>query len=302
MTYFLNHITIIICFCVVNSLSQDVLLHKNGIEQFTKLNFNPKVITKNKVRSITTEHMNKKELRAIVKNKKTSTYYEFNNSGQLTMYYKIFIVYDTLQDTLVEFYSYNNDGKLIELRKSEYGKYGVYKYKYEGDRLTEITQAQEENVLSSKIIFIPKNHIEKYKEKFVYENIDSLSYIKYTLSEDNVRYKEDEVLYELSKLKKEQTRYLFSKQQHSIYNYYYFEEDLVKKEEIDNYTQNQKKASIYKYDSIKRINQIETYKEDMKIYITEFLYKETGLMDAIINKDTETNAIEIIKYTHTYYK
>ena len=302
MNPLLKHIKLILCLCTITSFSQDVLLHKNGIDQFAKLDFNPEVIAKNKVRSITTEHMDKKELRAIVKNKKTNTYYEFNNSGQLTMYYKTFVVYDTIHDTLVEFYDYNKEGKLIVLRKSEYGKYGVYTYKYEGDKVIEIALAHEENAISSKTTFIPKNHTEKYKEKFVFEKIDSLSYIKYTLSEDNVRYKEDEVIYKLGKLKKEQTRYLFSKQQHSIYNYYYFDQDLVKKEEIDNYTQKQKQSFIYKYDSIKRINQIETYREDKKVYTTEFLYKETGLMDAIINKNNETNAMEIIKYSHTYYE
>lgn len=304
MIPFTQHIITGLLFCLflATSFSQDVLLHKNGIEQFSKLSFNPEVIVKNKVRSITTEHMNKKELSPIVKNPKVSTYYEFNNEGQLTMYYKTFMLYDTVYDTLVEFYSYYNDGKLKELRRSEYGKYGVYTYTYENDRLTEISQAQEENAIKSKTTFIPKNHQKKYKETFVYENIDSLSHIKYTLSEDGVRYKEDEVVYENGKLKKEQTRYLFSKQQHSIYRYYYFEDDLVKKEETDNYTQKTKNAFIYKYDQNKRINQMETYKEDKKAFVTEFLYKETDLMDAIINKNTETNSIEIIKFSHTHYQ
>lgn len=303
MNVFFKHIILsFTCFITVSSFSQDILLHKNGIEQFRKLSFNPEVIIKNKVRSITTEHMSKKTLSPIVKKPNITTYYEFNNAGQLTLYYKTFLLYDTIYDTIVEFYTYYEDGRLKELRKTEYGKYGVYTYKYKNDRIIEISQAQEENALAGKTTFIPKNHTEKYKEKFVYENTDSLSHIKYTLSEDDVRYKEEEIVFENGKLKKEQTRFLFSKQQHSVYRYYYFEDDLVKKEETDNYTQKKKQAFIYKYDSNKRINQMETYKEEKKTYTTEFLYKETGLMDAIINKNVTTNTLEIIKFTHTHYQ
>lgn len=293
-------------FCLLcgNIYTQNILVHPNGVDQFYKLNFNEEMIAKNKVRSITTEHLDRKSLNKIAKNTTTSSYYEFNDKGELTMYYKTFLLHTNVSDTLVEFYTYNDNGSLKELRRSEFGKYGVYSYTYKNNRVVEIAQAEEENALDScKTIFIPVNHKDKYKEKFIYENIDSLSYYKYTHSEDNVRYKEEEIVYELGKLKKEQTRYIFSKQQHSVFNYYYFDKDLVKKEEVDNYLNKVKQSFVYKYDSIGRVNQMETYKENEKNFLTEFLYKEnTGLLDAIIHKNTETNSIEIIKFTHTLYQ
>jgi hypothetical protein len=298
-----NIILTLICSLSFIAFSQDALLHEKGLDQLTKLSFNKTLIIKNKVRSITTEYMYKKELSPIVKNPKRTIYYEFNDSGQLLMYYKTFQLYDTVYDTLVEFYSYNKLGQLKELRRSEYGKFGVYTYLYDNNKVVAVSQAEEENLTNSKLHFIPKNHNQKYTEKYVYETLDDLSYMKYTLSHDGVRYKEEEVVYKNSKIKKEKTRYLFSKQKYNVYNYYYFDNDLVKKEEVDNYSSKQKKAFVYRYDNKKRVTQMETFKENENLYLTEFLYKEnTELLDATINKNNNTKAIEIIKYKYSYYK
>ena len=65
------------------------------------------------------------------------------------------MLYDTIYDTLVEFYQYKN-GFLDTKRKTEYGKIGVYQYVYDENGLVKkVNKGKEVNKSKSKIIHIP---------------------------------------------------------------------------------------------------------------------------------------------------
>lgn len=281
--------------------NSQLLDNTQGIELFDHLMFNKKTLKKKRVRSIQTRFMIKKELRPIAKKPQLTTYYEYNNDGELILFYKTFLLFDTNYDTLVEFYTYQNS-RLLTKRKTEFGKIGVYNYDYNTSGLVKkVTKGREINLSNNKLIHIPQNYKEVGEENFHYQFIDDKSFVKYTLSVDSVRYKEQEVLYEKGKLIKDQTRLLYGQQKYEIYKYSYFEKDLVKKEVVDNYSSAVKKYFIYRYYSNKNLSSIETYNnKNEHIYTTEFLYKN-DLLDAILKKDERSKTIEITKYKYEFY-
>ncbi len=296
---------VVVVFLIVGKYSiSQALNNKEGLTNFTKINFNKELISSKKVRSITTEYMIKKELSPIDKKPKIKTYYEYNDSGLLTMYYRTFLLHDTIYDTLVEFYTYNEKHQLKELIKSEYGKYGIYTYKYDKKgRVVNVSRAEEENAHSSKIVFIPSKHKEVSKEYFEFSNIDSLSYMKYTLSDDNIRYKEKEVIFENGKLKKSYERLIFGSQKYKVYNYKYFEDKLVSKNVINNFDSKLMKRYVYRYYSDGNLSSMETHikKENDPMFTIDFLYKDTKLLGSILKKNEKTGTIEITKFKYSHY-
>lgn len=288
-----------------SSLTAQTIENDFGLEQIQMLKLNQEAMKKNRVRSIQTKFMVKKELSPIVKKPQITSYYEFDNDGNKIMYYKTFLLHDTVYDTLVEFYSYNEKNQLVTKRRSEYGKFGVYDYTYnDNNKVVKMEHYTEENVSQSKLTFIPKNRQLQETELYQIQKIDSLSYIIYTLSADNVRYKEEEAIYENGKLQKSHSRLLFGSQKYDVFHFAYFENDLIKKEVVDNFNSTVKKQYIYGYNEEKEIASIKIYegKGEKHLYTIEFLYQEkTKLLDAILKKDEATGTIEITKLKYTFY-
>lgn len=294
---------VIVLFISSFSFSQ-LLMNKEGIEEIEKLEFNTAILLQNRIRSIHTEYMIKKELSPIIKKPHITEYYEYDNVGDMIMYYKTFLLHDTVYDTLVEYYSYDEQNLLNSKRRSEYGKFGAYEYTYQEGQIIKMEHSFEENSSTSKLNFIPKNRVLEEIELYQIQPLDSLSFIRYTLSQDKVRYKEKEVIYENGRLKKMHDRLLFGPQKYDVYHYAYFEDDLIKKEIVDNYTSQVKKQYIYTYKENKNISSIKIYsgQGEKHLYTVEFLYKEdTGLLEAVLKKEEATGTIEITKFKYIHY-
>lgn len=289
---------------VMSVVHTQTLDNEFGIQEVQKINFNKKLLKEQKIRSIQTEYMIKKELSPIVKKPEITSYYEYDNNGNHIIFYRTFLLYDTVYDTIVEYYSYGSNNQIISVIKSEYGKFGVYEYQYSGNEKVKMDHYIEENISPSKLIYIPKNRVHQEDEVYKTEKLDSLSYITYTLSADGVRYKEEEAQFENNRIKKKYSRLIFGTQKYDIQTFAYFENDLIKKEITNNYNSEVKTQFIYSYNEDKNLNSIKIFqgKGIKHLFTIEFLYnKDSKLLDAMLRKNEATGTIEITKLKYTYY-
>ncbi len=210
---------LIVIFLVILSYSLPAQLIEPAAEnQFDKFpNFNAEVVKRNKIKTITFDILDKKDMEA-PKDNGIMNYYEFDTLGRLIRFYyttisKIIVkeyhspakykkrrkisdgvVYyknENVFDTISTRFFYNEQGKIKMKRFNDGTYYEAVYYEYNEDGfVTRQLRCRETNTSSDKSVFVMGIQTVLSEEKFTYEKIGPHQYKKKCLNDEGRPFKE----------------------------------------------------------------------------------------------------------------
>lgn len=281
-----------------NCLFGQMLDNSSGDTFGKKPFFNTSFIKKNQIKEIKGYFSSKASMSGIEPSDDIYVY-QFNRKGQLAKEYKT-----AYGDTIVNQYTYDKVGNLIQMRTSD--KYGFHSHLYKYDSLNRIIEKEyrrDLNKSGDRINFQLDRSFHISGETYSYENTP-IGLKKYYYNNSGKVYQteffyRDEDGYLLkydSKLKTGSGR--------SKTTFKYGDKGLISEKVNETFlTKKTVTKTVFEYDEYQNVLAQHYYRND--IYITEFqiIYSEqTGLLSVILTRDVKTNFITILKLTdYTFY-
>ena len=291
LSYLLKHLllsSLIVC-NVFLGMSQ-MILNQNGEAFTSEPFFNNEVINKNRIHRITGEYSFKKN-KDLIRAVPGSFTYEFNNNGYLSSSIDIRWNGKSL-DTTVKYYSYNQKGSIISLKKSE--NQGITLQEFKRDSLNRIiSQANYRVSLNGKGEVL--NKTEMNTETMEYTNKRKTTFnsykLPYLISYDE--YNEDGYkISSIDKLKMGGTMY----KKLYIYNKKGL---LVNIKTFYDRHENPVEELKFQYDDFGNLIERHEIKQEVFIRDLQIIFdNKTGLLHSIIDRNPINNFMSIIRFTN----
>ncbi|HRG51493.1 MAG TPA: hypothetical protein PLL00_01560 [Bacteroidia bacterium] len=324
-----NFFTILYLFVFFNCASQVINLRPLDIS-LGPINFNPKYVKENQVRSIVLDIVDKPDGSVII-DKDATQGYEFDSLGRLSRYYYTILTKSVPKDIVIppvikrgkviragvtetktEFVNdtifvnvfYDNKNRAICKRVRTGDFYDAYYYEYnEKDQLKKEIHFKETNRSENKKEFILGVQSLLSSETFQYTQLTPTQLKKSCLNDEGKEYKKIIMNYDAAGNKiSESYQYMVGwMYQESTYKYD-ANNRLIERTINSNESGEQKQHSVFIYSDKNTLLTEQKYKGDQLIMEVSYLYDEANLMiKSQINRDFKNATIGIIKYSYSFY-
>jgi hypothetical protein len=295
-----------------------------------EINFNPEIIKKNKVKSISISVVDKPDGDVII-DKGESKGYEFDKEGYVSRYYYTFlkkierqeievpaikkkgktirpastrIATKYVNDTVFINLFYDTLNRIILKRSGIGDYYDAYYYEYnEQGKIKKELHCKETNVSETKKDFILGVQSILSSETFEYEKLTATQYKKKCLNDEGREYKKGVVNYDkLGNKTSEYYEFMVSWMRQEK-NYTYDETSrLINQSNTSNDSGEKNEHVIYDYSKNSNLLSKVQFDGTTLVYETNYMYDEnTGLVKSEVNRNHKTASIDIVKYTYTFY-
>ncbi len=332
-TFIKNYKTVIACFalfCFQETLIAQILLPNSENAFGSMIPFNGPYIQQHRIKSITCDIVDKKDLQ-VAENIRFVNRYEFNKNGQLQLFYntqllkiiekeihhdavyrkrkiirraytstKSIPIFDTMSTVCVY-----DELKQIRIKRMNEGLfYDSYYYDYHSDgKLQKEMRYKETNATSCKHDFKIGTQINISEEHFEYKLINKHQYKKTCFNNENRPYKEiifnlndDDQIINIT----EQYIVTWLKQTYSFE--YNAKHQLTKAISISNSNGLKTLLKTYEYDSNDCLLTEKEYKNDMLIKEISYLTDSSKKITSYIIRDPNEKTMRIVKLTYTLYE
>lgn len=314
---------------ICNTFAQLIIVNPTEVSS-GGINFNPEIIKKNRVKSISIAIVDKPDGDVII-DKGESKGYEFNKQGYITRYYYTFLkkterqeievpaikkkgktirpastrtVIKYVNDTIFINLFYDTLNRIILKRSGIGDYYDAYYYEYnEQGKIKKELHCKETNVSETKKEFILGVQSILSSETFEYEKLTATQYKKKCLNDEGREYKKGIVNYDkLGNKTSEYYEFMVSWMRQEK-NYTYNEIGrLTKQSNISNDSGEKNEHLIYDYSKDANLLTKIQFEGTTLVYETNYMYDEnTGLMKSEVNRNHKDNSIDIVKYSYTFY-
>lgn len=292
-------ITVLIILLLTNVVLFGQMLDNSKGETFSeKPFFNVSFIKKNKIKEIKGYFSSKASMSGIQPSDDIYVY-QFNRKGELTKEYKT-----AYGDTIVNQYSYDKSGNLIQIRTSD--KYGFHSHLFKYDSINRIIAKEyrrDLNKSGDRINFELGKSFHISGETYSYEDTP-IGLKKYYYNSTGTVY-QTEFFYRNEDgylLKQDSKLKTGSGRSKTIYKY--GDKGLMSEKSNETYlTRKTNSKTVFVYDEHQNVLAQHYYRNGD--YITEFqiIYNnQTGLLSVILTRDVKTNFITILKLTdYSFY-
>ncbi|MBL7934486.1 MAG: hypothetical protein JNM51_01605 [Bacteroidia bacterium] len=294
----------------------------------SQLPFNTEYIKAQKIKSITFDIIDKKDLQ-VAEDKGLLTYYEFNSNGLLTRFYNTSIVKiiqkeyhsgpvyrhrkkisnghsytknEYIYDTVSTNYFYNENSLLKLKRYNDGAYYESYYYDYFADgKLEKEKRCKETNVSENKIEFKLGGQYVISEESFKYVNTGKNQYKKTCMNDEGRPYKE--IIYTLNENKKptsinEQYTVAWITQNSNFE--YNAKGQLIKASYKSNSNGDMEQVRTYEYDSNDCLLTEKQYKNGILLKEISYITDATKKVNSYIIRDPNSKSLRIVKLMYQY--
>lgn len=324
-----NFLTVLYLFVFFNCTAQVINLRPLDISM-GPINFNPKYIKENQVKSITLDIVDKPDGSVII-DKDATQGYEFDSLGRLSRYYytilnksiprdivtppiikkgKVIRAGSTetktefVNDTIFVNIFYDDQNRAICKRVRTGDFYDAYYYEYnEKSQLKKEIHFKETNISENKREFKLGVQSLLSSETFQYTALTPTQIKKSCLNDEGKEYKKVIMNYDAAGNKiSESYQYMVGWMYQESTFKYDANNRLVDRLRSSNENGEQKEHSVFIYSDKNTLLTEQKYKGDQLIMEVSYLYDEANLMiKSQINRDFKNASIGIIKYSYTFY-
>ena len=265
--------------------------------------FNIDFVKVNKIKAITGELLYKKD-NEIIQSRNKFIRYDFDSLGRMFRIVNIFIRIDSIVDTTISAFHYDEKNRMITKRVSD--NFGFYSLNYDydsHDNITKGTYCREISSGNSQSNFVLAKQYPIAFDAFEYEYLSAIQYKKKTLNNLGKPYKEIIVnKNQAGQIVEEYGKLIVTSKIEKI-NYAYDEKyRLIEKVDYSNVSEENKIVFKYKYDIQNNILEFEKYQNDVLIFHSEFLYDENHLFTSQVSRDEGNKTIDISKYSYDFFE
>lgn len=290
---------ILIFLLVLTQIGYTQILDNSKGETFSKTPFfNTDFIKKNKVKSITGYYSTKAELSTIKKSHDIYVY-QFNLKGELIKEFRT-----KQKDTIISQYSYDKDGNLSKIRKSD--KYGFHSYHYKYDSIHRVIKQEYRRDINHS-----KDKVNFELDKSFYISSESYTYEETAIGLKKLYYNSKDRVFKTEFFYRDEDGYLL-KQDHQLKTgsgrglttYKYGNKGLMTEKFSETHIIGKVTTkTVFEYDEFENVLAQHYYRNGT--YLTEYqiIYNEKNmLLSAILTRDVKLNFITILKFSdYTFF-
>lgn len=230
--------------------------------------------------------------------------YHFDDSGRLDHILETHFKGNKIKDTVMVWFFYDEENRLIQKRRND--SYGYFSYHYEYDSLGRLLSEKyyrEENLSNSKNEFIEGKKYLIVQENYKYYENEDGSLEKSYFNNYGKEYQRSTYSWDDDgNLIEEKTSLLLSGNWNKT-TYEYDEHGRVTKKVISSNIQNNSSISYdYSYDEVGNLILVNEYRDGKHNNKKDILYKPTMLLDAAISYDVLTEYMRLTKYAFEFYE
>ncbi len=262
--------------------------------------FNSEFIRNNKIKQISGAYMIKRDGESL-KNLPGKIKYSFNEHGLLEDLYQVSELAG-FRDTTHVIYRYTKTGLVKERIEYNASTYNSHQLVYNDiGRVVGEMNYRVRDLDENPEVFVPGEKHLVSSTRYSWTDVNDTTLEKTCYNNNSLPYQKEIVCTNEDGFLIQCKRQYVTTKDSKVIHYKYNKESWISEKEVRKSNSNEVEFYRYNYDKLGMLLKESYFLSAQELKFKELLYKDDGMLEAIIEKDIETGEINICKYTTTYF-